>query len=101
MTQDEAIAKAHAVAEEQGWPWHESVSATLEARSYPETGLLDSLRRALGVGRAPDERKSVRKVWHVVSVWGGFSEVSVRAPGVVVVIDDESGGVLQKFYQPR
>jgi hypothetical protein len=100
MTRDEAIARARAVAEEQGWPWHESVRVTLEARGGAEPGLFDSLRRVFGAAR-PAAPQGMRKVWHVVSAWGGLPAVSLHAPAVVVVIDDESGGVLQKFYQPR
>ena len=98
MTQEEAIAKARLVAEAQGWPWHESVRATLEAKSFNEPGLFDSLRRIFGGGLA--EAQSSRKVWEVVSSLR-VAELTKHVPSVVITIDDETGEALQKFYQPR
>lgn len=100
MTQEEAIAKARVVAQAQGWPWHESVRATLEDRSYNKTGLLDSLWHIFGGSRLPIEGKRVHKVWQVVSSLS-VSEPVLHVPSVIVTIDDETGEALQKFYQPR
>lgn len=98
MTQEEAIAKARKVAEEAGFPWHEIVSARLTRKSYPEERLFDGVRRIFGVHV---EERHERDVWEVSTGWDVPENFSLHVPCTIIVIDDETGMVFQKFHQPR
>ena len=96
MTRDEAIAKARAVADEEGWTWREPIHVALETASDPgETilsGLLGRLSRRLGRGSGT---RGGPKVWQV------HTNAGSRGVNVVITLDDETGEVLQKAFWPR
>lgn len=74
MTEQEAIERAKQVAQEQGWGWAEPVLATL-------------YRPWFGFGKG--------------GKWEIFSNVQRRGGNARVVIDAETGAVLEKGYLPR
>ncbi|MGH7675317.1 MAG: PepSY domain-containing protein [Gemmatimonadales bacterium] len=74
MTQEEAIDRAKQVADEQGWGWAEPVMARLS-------------RPWFGLGKG--------------GKWEIFSNVQRRGGNVRVVIDAQTGDVLEKGYMPR
>ncbi|HEV2864854.1 MAG TPA: hypothetical protein VGX48_27925 [Pyrinomonadaceae bacterium] len=95
MTQDEAITRARAIAEEQGWTWRGPVQAGLEHVDQGETifsGVIAFVSRSLG--RSSGEGRG-RKVWRVLSNAGS------RGVNVSVSFDAETGEVLHKAFWPR
>jgi hypothetical protein len=72
MTRQEAIEIARRTAEEEGWAWDEPVDATL---------------------RRPWFKKGGR--------WEVYSNVLKMGAKARIVIDDETGKVLDKGYIPR
>lgn len=94
MTRDEAVARARAIADEEGWTWREPVSASLETVDESETifeGAVGWLSRRLGRSSAGRGRR----------VWRVFTNAGSRGVNVVVALDDETGEVLQKAFWPR
>lgn len=95
MTQDEAVAKAQMIAQQEGWTWREPVRVDLEHVSDSDTifsEVFGRLSRSLGMSSGS---KGGRKVWKV------FSNAGARGANVVVALDDETGEVLQKAFWPR
>lgn len=94
MTREEAVARARAVADEEGWTWREPVSVSLETEDDSGTifeGAVGWLSRRLGRSSAGRGRK----VWRVLTNAGS------RGVNVVVALDDLTGEVLQKAFRPR
>lgn len=95
MTQDEAISRAEALAQQEGWTWREPVHAALEYVDEAETifsGVIAFVSRSLGRTSAPGRG---RRVWRVLSNAGS------RGVNVSVSFDAETGEVLQKAFWPR
>lgn len=95
MTQDEAIERARAIAQEEGWTWREPVLASLEDAGEGETifdGVVAFVSKSLGRSSAAGRG---RKVWRVLSNAGS------RGVNVSVSFDAETGEVLQKAFWPR
>lgn len=72
MTREEALAKARAVAEQEGWAWTEPADATFRRAWFGKGGRWEIFSNAKGLG------------------------AKAR-----VVIDAETGEVLEKGYIPR
>ena len=73
MTEGEVIERARRVAEAEGWPWEEPVSAKARKK-----GLF-----------------SKSYYWDIISNWSGLGR------NVIIYIDDDTGEVTGKGYQPR
>jgi hypothetical protein len=73
MTEAEAIERARQVAEAEGWPWEEPISAITKKK-----GLFSKL-----------------------VYWQMISNGRCRGRNAIICIDDESGEVLTKGWLPR
>ncbi len=78
MTREEAIDRARKAAEAQGWPWEGPIRAALHKPSWIE--------------RLFEKR---------TGSWGVFSNINMRGANVRILLDDESGEILGKWFAPR
>jgi hypothetical protein len=73
MTDVEAIERARRVAQAEGWPWEEPISATTKKKGLFSKSLY----------------------WQIIS------NRRYRGMNAIICIDDDTGEVLTKGYQPR